>query len=301
MNPPRTVAVTGASGLVGTAVVASFEQDGVRVLRVVRRTPRSPDEVAWDPTSGEVDSAALEGIDAVIHLAGRNLATEKWTPEVKKQIVDSRVVGTRVLSEALASLEKKPRVMMSASAIGFYGDRGDEVLDEESPPGSGFLSDTCQQWEAACQSAWDADIRVVQLRIGVVLSTKGGMLAKVLPQFRMGLGGVVGGGNQKFSWISLDDLVRAIRFVVDNDSMHGAVNGTAPHPVTNRQFTKALGAKLHRPTFLSVPGFIPRAIMGEMAEALVLEGADIRPKRLEEAGFQFQAPELPTALDQILG
>lgn len=301
MDNPRTIAVTGASGLVGSALVESLRADGVRVLELVRRAARSDDEVAWDPSEGEIDARPLEGIDAVVHLAGKNIAKEKWTDEVKRQIVSSRIDGTRLISNAIAGLQTKPRVLLSASAIGYYGDRPGEVIDEQSPPGEGFLPETCQQWEAACQSAWEAGVRVAQLRIGVVLDTEGGILKSLLPMFRWGLGGVVSPGDQMFSWIALHDLVRAIRFILDNDSMHGAVNGTAPNPVTNREFTKALGAELNRPTPFFLPKFPLRAAKGEMADALMIEGADIRPQRLLEAGFQFETPELGPALARVLG
>ena len=300
MNDGYTIAISGATGLVGSALAEAYKQDGVAIRSLVRRPARGLDEIYWDPAKEEIDTASLEGVDAVVHLAGKNIATEKWTPAVKKQIVDSRVVGTRILSEALASLQNKPRVLVSASAIGFYGDRPGEVCDEESPVGTGFLPETCQQWEQATQPAWEAGMRVVQLRIGVVLSTEGGMLAKLLPQFRMGLGGPVASGKQMLSWIALGDLIRTIRYVVDNDSIHGAINATAPTPVSNRDFAKALGKKLSRPTILPAPAFAIKAMMGEMGEALVLEGADIRPKRLLESGFEFEAPELATALDQLV-
>lgn len=302
MSTQRTVAITGATGLVGSALAEAFQADGVRVLRLVRYPVTDPnsDEVYWKPSAGEIDAARLEGIDLVFNLAGRNIATDRWTPAVKKQIVDSRVKGTRLIATTLAGLSQKPRALVAASAIGFYGHRGEEHLDEDSPAGVGFLAETCQQWEAAGAPAWEAGLRVAQARIGVVLSPKGGALHKMLPIFRKGLGGVLGPGSQWMSWIALPDLVRALRFMGDVEAVHGAVNATAPGACTNREFTKALGAKLDRPTFLPAPAFALRLMMGEMADALLLESARIAPKRLTQAGFEFETPTIETALDRVL-
>lgn len=302
MSAPYSVAVTGASGLVGSRLVEELEADGVRVLRLVRRPAKDgADEARWDPSSGEVDAAALEGVDAVYHLAGKGIAEERWNSRVKRQIVDSRVIGTRALCQALAGLERKPRVLVAASATGFYGSRGDRPVDEDSSAGRGFLAETCREWEAACQPAWEAGIRVAQTRIGLVLSPNGGALAKMLPAFKVGLGGVAGTGNQVMSWIALPDLIRVLRFVADNEAVHGAVNAVAPGAVTNREFTKTLGAVLGRPTVLPVPAGALRIAMGEMAGPLLLEGARVRPKRLEEAGFEFETPGLEAALRRVLG
>lgn len=302
MDSPRTVAITGASGLVGRALTAAFLADNVRVLSLVRQPPKDPqgDEVYWKPSSGEIDAERLEGVDVVFHLAGKGIADERWNPRVKKEIVDSRVDGTRLIATALAGLQNKPRALVSASAIGFYGDRGSVPVDEDSAVGSGFLAETCQKWEAANAPAWEAGIRVVQMRIGIVLSPDGGALSKLLPVFNLGGGGVVGSGDQVMSWIALPDLVAALRFAGDVDSVHGAVNATAPEAVTNREFTKALGAKLNRPTLVPAPGFVLKLAMGEMAGPLLLEGARVTPKRLTEAGFQFESPTLLTALDRVL-
>ncbi|MEN0110453.1 MAG: TIGR01777 family oxidoreductase, partial [Planctomycetota bacterium] len=285
MPAPRTVAVTGASGLVGSALRQAFEADGVRVLRLVRRPPQGEDEVFWDPSTGEIDAAKLEGVDLIFHLAGKGIADDRWTPAVKDEIVSSRVDGTRLIAGTVAGLEQKPRALVSASAIGFYGDRGAEAVDEDSAAGTGFLAETCLQWEAAGAAAWEAGVRVAQVRIGIVLSPDGGALSKMLPVFRWGGGGVLGSGEQVMSWIALPDLVRVLRFVGDVDSIHGAVNATAPGAVTNREFTKALGAKLARPTIAPAPAFVLKAAMGEMAGPLLLEGARVTPKRLREAGF----------------
>lgn len=301
MEPARTVAVTGASGLVGRALAVAFSADGVRVLRLVRRPASGPDEVHWDPTSGEIEADKLEGLDALFHLAGKGIADRRWTPAVKQQIVDSRVRGTRLVAEAVAGLQHKPRVLVAASAVGFYGDRGDETVDEDTLAGEGFLAETCQQWEAAGAPAWESGVRVVQVRIGMVLSPQGGALAKMLPVFRLGAGGVVGSGDQVISWIALPDLIRVLRFVADVESIHGAVNATAPDAVTNREFTKALGAQLGRPTFLPTPSFAVKAMMGEAAGPLLFEGARVAPKRLTDAGFTFETPDLPAALNRLLG
>lgn len=300
MDDPPPFAISGASGMVGSALVDSLAADEVPSLKLVRRKPVDPThECYWKPSSGEIDAARLEGVQVVVHLAGKGIADERWTPKVKQQIVESRVKGTRLLAETVAGLERKPRVFVCASAIGYYGARGDEPLTEESPPGDDFLAETCQQWEAACQPAWEAGIRVVQTRIGIVLSPSGGALAKMLPIFRMGGGGVMGSGDQVMSWIALPDLVRAIRFVADNDAVHGAVNATAPEPVTNREFTHTLGAKLKRPTLVPAPAFGLKLMMGEMA-TIVLDGARVLPHRLEQAGFDFQARNLRSALDLVL-
>ena len=301
MNPPRAIAVTGSTGLVGSALVDSLAQDNIRVLRLVRREARTEDEVAWNPTKQTIEAAKLEGIDAVVHLAGRNIVDRRWTPAFKKEIRDSRVLGTQLISKTIAELDQKPRVLVSASAIGYYGVRGSEVLTEESSAGTGFLAETCQEWEAACQPAWEAGVRVVQLRIGAVLSPKGGMLKKLLPQFRLGLGGVVGRGDQIVSWIALHDLVNSIRHAIDHEGLHGAVNATAPEPVSNRTFTKALGAKLSKPTFMMAPAGALRVALGPMASEIIIGGADIRPERLTHSGFQFQEPKITDALDQLLG
>ena len=302
MSDTRKMIVSGASGLVGSALVERLEADGVQVVRLVRGGVKDPArEAHWDPAQREIDAAALEGADTVFHLAGKGIAEQRWSPEVKRQIVESRTVGTRLLAEALAGLENKPRVLVSASATGLYGNRGAEVLDEDSPAGAGFLPDTCQQWEAACQPAWEAGVRVVQTRIGLVLSPKGGALGKMLPVFRKGIGGVIGRGDQMMSWITIDDLVHVLRFVADNDALHGAVNAVSPGAVSNRQFTKALGKQINRPTIFPTPAGALRVAMGEMAGPLLLEGAHVQPKRLLEAGFEFESNDLQHALAHLLG
>ncbi|MEM9186340.1 MAG: TIGR01777 family oxidoreductase [Planctomycetota bacterium] len=302
MNTPQVVAVTGASGLVGRALVAELEAAGRRVRRLVRRPAQDPAaEVYWQPSAGEIDAAALAGVDAVVHLAGENIAQVPWTTERKRRIVDSRVDGTRLLCETLAGLDDKPEVLVSASAIGFYGHRGDEIVDEESAAGEGFLAETCVKWERATAPAYESGMRVVQLRVGLVLTPEGGLLGKILPLFRWGLGSVLGGGGQAMSWITRRDLVRAFREALDNPALHGAVNGTAPNPVTNREFTKALGRVLNRPTLLPAPAFMLRLAAGEVADEMLLAGARVQPTRLQQTGFEFESPTLEEALRAVLG
>ena len=295
------IAVTGSSGLVGTALVEALEAEGQVVRRVVRRpTHVAEHEIRWDPAGGTIDAAHLSGIDAVVHLAGEGIAARRWTESFKHKIRDSRVQGTRLLCDTLASLSVKPAVLVSASAVGYYGDRGDERVDESSPPGRGFLADVCQQWEAATHPARDADIRVVNLRIGVVLSRKGGALAQMLTPFRLGLGGVIGSGQQYISWIALDDLVRVIQFTLHAAALCGPVNAVAPEPATNRELTKTLGRVLGRPTIFPMPAAAARLAFGEMADEMLLSGARIEPRALSAAGFEFEYPQLEPALRHVL-
>ena len=301
MSHPHVVAITGASGLVGRELVRQLQEAGSLVRRLVRHPVQDPEtEIFWNPRDGKIDSAELEGIDAVVHLAGESVAAGRWTAAKKRRIVDSRVDGTRLLCTALAERENKPAVLCSASAIGFYGDRGAEAVDEDSPAGEGFLAETCQLWEAETRPAWEAGIRVVQLRVGLVLTPEGGVLGKMLPLFKLGLGGVLGSGQQYMSWITRNDLVRAFRFVLSNESLNGAVNGVAPGAVTNREFTKTLGAAIHRPTVLPAPAFGLRLAMGEMADQMILAGANVQPTRLLEAGFCFDHADLAGALQNLL-
>jgi uncharacterized protein len=304
------VAVTGSSGLVGTPLVAALEGRGDQVRRLVRTSASSVEprdvrdsqrEIRWDPEAGRIDAAALEGVEAVVHLAGENIAAHRWTDEFKRKILESRVPPTRRLCEALARLQTKPRVLCSASAIGYYGDRGEEPVDESSPPGRSFLAEGCQAWEEATQPARDAGIRTVNLRIGVVLSRDGGALAKMLTPFKLGAGGVVGSGRQYMSWIALDDLVSTILFALSNASLAGPVNAVGPHPVTNREFTKTLGRVLGRPTIFPMPAFAARLAFGEMADELLLAGVRVEPRALESAGFEFRYPQLEPALRHLLG
>jgi hypothetical protein len=293
------IAVTGASGLIGGALVQALAAAGNDVLRLVRREPGAGGEVRWDPATGSIDRAALEGLDAVVHLAGENIAGARWTEARKARLRSSRVGPTRFLAETLSGLERGPGILVSASAIGYYGDRGDSWLTEGEPPADDFLGRLCVEWEAAARPAARAGIRLVQLRTGIVLSPSGGALAKMLLPFRLGLGGVVGSGAQYFSWIALDDVIGVIRHLLERSDLAGPVNAVAPAPVTNAELTKTLGSVLGRPTVLPVPAFALRLALGEMADA-VLGSARVRPERLVATGYRFAFPELEGALRHVL-
>jgi uncharacterized protein (TIGR01777 family) len=299
------VIVTGSTGLVGSALVLSLLSDGHEVTRLVRGGAqgfRAPGTAAvhWNPERGELDAKELEGHDAAVHLAGESVAEGRWDEAKKRRILESRQKGTSLLAGALASLSAKPKVLVSASATGFYGDRGDEVVREESASGTDFLSEVCREWEKATLAASQAGLRVVHLRIGVVLDSEGGALPKMLTPFKLGVGGRVGSGRQYMSWITLDDLVGVIRRAIEDESLRGPVNAVAPRPVTNEEFTKALGRVLGRPTIFPVPAFAARLAFGEMADALLLAGARVEPARLNEAGHQFKHPEIEGALRSVL-
>lgn len=301
-EPAMKLLVTGATGLVGSALVPFLTTGGHRVTRLVRSPPRSgAAEIHWDPETGIREPASLEGIDAVVHLAGENIASGRWTPERKARIRDSRVKGTRTLCEALARLAQPPKVLVSASAIGYYGDRGTEPLWEQSIAGEGFLADVCRAWEDATQPAVEKGIRVVFLRLGIVLSAAGGALAKMLLPFKLGVGGIIGSGKQYMSWITLDDVVGAIQHALMNDTLRGPVNVVAPYPVTNSEFTKTLGRVLGRPTIFPMPAFAARLAFGEMADALLLASARVEPKRLLATDYAFRHAELEEALRHLLG
>jgi uncharacterized protein (TIGR01777 family) len=296
------IAVSGSTGLVGSEVVTVLSAEGHEVFRLVRRVPAPGEKaVRWDPGKGEIDAAGLEGFDAVIHLAGENVGSGRWNAARKAAIRDSRVNGTRLLCDTLAGLARPPKTLVCASAIGIYGDRGEDALTEESPPAAGFLPGVCREWEAASGPAARKGIRVVALRIGMVLSPKGGALSRMLPLFRAGLGGVIGGGRQYVSWIALDDLPLIVLHALQCGFLRGPVNAVTPRPVTNREFTEALGRALSRPTPLPVPAFALRlAVGGEMADALLLASARVFPRRLEETGYRFRFPELGGALRHLL-
>jgi uncharacterized protein len=296
------VAVTGASGLIGSAVRQRLETEGHRVSRLVRRTA-GPGEIFWDPATRTLDPRSLEGLDAMIHLAGENVGS-RWTTARKARIRSSRVAGTRLLSETLAALQRPPQVMISASAVGIYGDRGDEVLTESSPPGDpahDFLVSVAQAWEQAAAPAKAEGIRVVHPRFGVVLSRHGGALRKMLVPFRLGLGGRLGSGRQWMSWISIDDAVEALRYLLLDERLEGPVNLTAPEPLTNSEFTRTLARVLSRPAVFPVPEAALRLAFGEMADGTILSSARVIPSRLLKAGFRFGDPDLATALRHVLG
>ena len=301
------ILVSGARGLVGAALVPLLAAGGHRVVRLVRTesadaqtSVRDDAAVVWDPQAGDVRPDAFEGFDAVIHLAGENIASGRWTDGLKRRIRDSRVVGTRRLCEVLAQCAQPPKVFLCASAIGYYGDRGDEVLTEQSTPGAGFLADVCREWEAAVEPLAADGPRIVRLRIGVVLSPDGGALKKMLLPFRLGLGGVIGDGTQYLSWIALDDVVGAIRHALETDSVSGPVNVVSPEPVTNRDYTHTLGKVLARPTVLPLPAFAARLALGEAADALLLASTRVEPARLTQSGYTFRYSTLEGALRHLL-
>jgi uncharacterized protein (TIGR01777 family) len=295
------VVVTGATGLIGGALAASLAAAGHRVDRVSRR-PAAPGstDIQWDPEHDRLDATRLRGAEAVVHLAGENIAARRWTPAHKARVRESRVRSTRLLAEAVARLREPPEVLVTASGVSYYGDRKDEILTEDSAPGTGFLADVCQEWEAAADPARAAGVRVVHLRIGLVLSAAGGALPAMLRPFRLGLGGVVGSGRQYWSWIALPDLVRAIEHALDVEALAGPVNGVGPAPATNREFTRALGRVLRRPTLLPLPARAVRLLFGEMGQALLLASTRVRPERLEGSGFRFEHAELEPTLRTLL-
>jgi uncharacterized protein (TIGR01777 family) len=297
-----TIIVTGSSGLLGSALVKALRADGTRVVCLVRRAPRGADESFWNPEKGIVDPAALEGAEAVVHLAGAGLGDRRWTDDYKREVVRSRVRGTRTLVEALAGLSAKPSVLLSGSAIGFYGDTGDRAVDETAPPGTGFLAEeVVVPWEAATAPAEEAGIRVVLLRTGLVLSGDGGILSRILPIFKLGLGAPLGSGRQYWSWISVEDWVLAVQNLMENPEISGPVNLTAPEPVTNTEFTRTLGEAVHRPTMpLAVPGIVLRTALGGFAEEGVLVGQRVLPRRLLDSGHAFRHTCLNEALAAVL-
>jgi uncharacterized protein len=290
------IAITGATGFIGSALVAQLAAAGHAVRRLLRsERQRRPDDVLWDPAAGRLDPHALEGVDAVIHLAGEPIA-QRWTTAAKRRIRDSRIRGTALLARTIASLAQPPRVLVSGSAMGIYGDRGDEELDETSAPGHGFLAEVATAWEASAEPATRAGIRVVNVRTGLVLSPRGGALAKLLVPFRMGVGGRVGSGRQWVSWIGLADTVGALTHAVSTESRTGAVNLSSPSPVTNAELTKTLATVLRRPALVPVPAFALRLAFGEMGQATLLASQRMRPRRLLETGYRFRFPTLEAAL-----
>ena len=304
MELPKTCSVilSGASGMLGTGVKEELSKRGVPSLQLVRRTPTGRGELRWDPaaTPAVCDPSALEGTAAAIHLSGANVAAHRWTEAYKREMVASRVDSTWSLATVLAQLRNPPAVLLCASAVGIYGDRGDEVLDEGSASGAGFLADLCQKWERAADPAREAGIRVVHLRFGVVLGPGEGALRQMLPLFRIGLGARIGSGQQWMSWIGLDDVVAAVFFALERTGIEGPVNVTAPNPVTNAAFTHALGQELGRPAILSIPEFAAKLMLGQMAEEALLASARVQPRKLIEAGFQFSMPNLEQALAAAL-
>lgn len=297
------VAVAGSSGLIGSGLVPGLRRDGHEVIRLVRRPAQGRDEVRWDPTRGELDPAALDGVEAIINLAGAGIGDKRWTPQRRREVLDSRVVPTRLLAEAAAKLDPRPTAFLNGSAVGWYGYQGgDRVWTEDDPRGEGFLADVVAEWEQAAQAADQAGIRTVLLRSGIVQSAAGGALAKQLTPFKLGLGGRIGSGRQHLPWISLADEVGAIIFCLTDDRMSGPVNLTAPSSVTNAEYTRTLGRVLHRPTLVPIPTPALRALLGpDIVEEMLLGGTRARPAKLEKAGFRWLHPDLEAALRDILG
>lgn len=291
------IAVTGASGLIGSALLPALREAGHEPVALVRREPSGPEEIGWDPEAGTVDLAGLEGVGAIVHLAGENIG-QRWTSSVKRRVLESRVNGTRTIAEAVAALDPVP-VLVCASGIGYYGNRGDEILTEESSRGNGFLAEVAEAWEQAADPAREAGARVAHLRHAIVLSRDGGALQKLLTPFRLGGGGRVGSGTQWWAWISLDDTVAAYLHVLRSE-LEGPVNATSPNPTTNAHFVKALGRALHRPTVLPLPAFAVRAGLGEMGREMLLEGQRALPARLLDDGFAFSHPTIDAALAAAL-
>jgi uncharacterized protein len=296
------ILITGSSGLIGSALIPLLASQGHQVVRLVRqKTAPGEEVVVWDPDAGKLEPSSLEKADAVVHLAGENISSGRWTESQKRRIRESRVRGTRLIAESIARASLAPRVLVSASAMGFYGSRGDEILTEESPGGSGFLADVCKEWEAATEPARQKGVRVVNLRTGMVLSRHGGALTAMLHAFKSGAGGKVGDGQQFVSWIAIDDLIGAVTFCIVTDALSGPVNAVSPNPVRNIEFAETLGRVLGRPTFISLPAPFLRLLLGEMADALLLASQRVLPARLLKSGFAFQFPVLQTALRHLLG
>lgn len=293
------VVVSGASGLIGSALVRALRADGHQVVTLVRRAAAAATEVSWDPAAGRLDARDLEGVDGAVHLAGAGVGDHRWTDAYKKTIRDSRVDGTRTLAAALASLERRPEVLVSGSAIGYYGDTGDRAVDETAPAGSDFLAGVCVEWEAAAAPAEVAGIRVAHIRTGLVFARDGGALKKQIPLFKLGVGGKLGSGRQYWSFISLEDEIRAITFLLRNSGISGPVNLTAPNPVTNADATAALGKALHRPSKLPVPKFALKAVLGEFSDD-ILGSQRVLPRVLTDAGFEFRHPDVTSAVRTVV-
>jgi len=305
MSTKKKILISGSHGLVGSALVKLLTTEGHEVVRLLRHASAAGSteistDIVWHPETGLIDKEGLEGLDAVVHLAGENIAEGRWTSQKKRAILESRVKGTTLLAQSLAKLSQPPTVFVSASAIGYYGDRGDEQLTEQSAPGTGFLADVCREWEEATAPAAEKGIRTVLARFGIILDANGGALAKMLTPFRMGIGGRVGNGKQWMSWIALEDVVSAIRFMIYDQVVNGPVNFVSPFPVTNAEFTKTLGTVLSRPTFFPIPAFGVRLAFGEMGDALLLSGQRVEPAVLKARGYAFLWPRLELTLRRLL-
>ncbi len=301
------LAVTGATGLVGGALCQNLIQAGHQVVALARNPEKAREKlptvevVAWDATSGHPPIEALEGLDAVVHLAGEPVAAGRWTSQRKRMIRESRVAGTRNLVEGLSHCQNPPKVLVSASAIGYYGTQGDGLLEETNHPGNDFLAELCQQWESEAKRATDSGVRVVLVRSGLILAREGGALPRMLPPFKMCVGGPLASGTQWMSWIHIKDELEAIRYAIEHDEIEGPLNLTAPNPVTNEEFSRTLARVLRRPAFFRVPGFVLRLLLGEIAETLLLKGQRVLPKKLEQSGYQFSFSNLSRAFEDLLG
>jgi uncharacterized protein len=294
------ILITGASGLIGSELASFLIKQKHHVIRLVRKPQAAADEVRWDPAAGVLDAEPLEGLDAVVHLAGENISGGRWTAEKKRRIRESRIQGTRFLSQSLSRLFDPPKVLVSVSAVGYYGDHGEEILDEESNKGSGFLAEVCSEWEHATAQAVIRGIRVVTPRLGMVLSATGGALAQMLPVFRLGIGGRIGNGSQYLSWITLEDVAGILDHAIRNESLHGPVNAVTPNPVTNREFASTLGRVLSKPAIFALPAFAARLAFGKMADEVLLASARVLPMQLKQTGYEFRYPELEGALRHAL-
>ncbi len=294
------IVISGASGLIGTALVKALRANNHNVITLVRRKPVNDSEIFWEPLSGEIESDKLNGIDCVINLSGENIASGRWTKAKKKRILDSRVNSTALLCKSFVKLDRPPSILLSASAIGYYGNHKTVKVSENSPSGKGFIAEVCRQWEDATEICIKAGIRVVNCRFGVVLSAYGGALKKMLPAFKMGLGGKLGTGEQFMSWISIEDCIRVLLFILENKNIKNAVNIVSPAPVTNHEFTKALAKILRRSSLFPVPEFVIKTLFGEMGRELLLEGCKIIPEKLLNSGFKFKHSDIDSALEDIL-
>ena len=294
------ILISGATGFIGTPLTEKLVQQGHEIFKLSRKKSNDKNTFYWNLSEGTIELDESISFDAVIHLAGEGIANRRWTEAQKKKIRDSRVNGTRLLAETVSKLPQKPSVFISASAIGFFGDRGSEELTENSPAGDSFLADVCQEWENATKPAEEAGIRIAHSRFGIVLAPNGGALKKMLLPFKMGAGGIVGNGKQYYSWIALEDVIDILIFILNNDQLSGPVNCVSPQPLTNHEFTKTLGKALHRPTIFPLPGFMAKTIMGEMADGLLLCSAKVLPEKLQNANYTFKQPELLAAFQSML-
>lgn len=295
------ILISGSSGLIGRHLTSHLSDAGHEVIRLVRKKGDQEGTCFWDIKNQEIDSACLEGIDAAIHLAGESIGDSRWTAATKKRIMDSRVEGTRLLCQTLASLKGKPKTLISASAIGFYGHQPGVELTEEGALGSNFVADVCKNWEVETKYARDAGIRVVNMRIGIVLAPNGGPLHKMMTPFKFGAGGIIGNGKQYWSWVAIDDILGIVQFLLDNESISGPVNAVSPNAASNYEMTKTLGKVMHRPTILPLPGFAAKIVLGQMADELLLADAKVIPQKLQQAGYEFKSPELEATLTNLLG